>query len=231
MKALAWLSTFSAIVLVTTGPALTQVTGQLTTFTIAEPIRFTTLVTGPNTGFNGHNNAFRVSADGAFRLEAFLTQGDGHFHSADGEGTSDNIAGGDEEENHNWAATGGVNNLQGMRLSRVGGGRFNVLSMELRGGVAIGRLLSEGPTEGTWRFWSGDAIFTGNPTPPGPNPSADYDLARTFVADIQQRGTVHFGNAYYGVTELFFVDPAAAGVTAARFARNAWDNIVIERLP
>lgn len=237
MKTLAWLSTLGAIVLVATSPALTQVTGPLTTFTMAEPIQFTSVVTGPNSGFNAHNNAFRISADGQFRIESFLKNSDGHLHSADGEGTSDNIAGGDEEENHNWAATGGVDNLQGMRLTRVGGGRFNIVSMELRGGVAIGRLLpGDGSTDGTWRLWTGDVPFTGNPNPPAGespynSPSANYQLARTFVADIQQKSTIHFGNAYYGVTELFLVDPAAAGAATPQFARNAWDNFVIERLP
>lgn len=233
MKTFTWLAILGAAVLVASSPVRTQVVGPLTILTMAEPIQFTAV----NGGFNGHTNAFRISADGQIRIEAILKNSDGHLHSADGQGTSDNIAGGDEEENHNWSATGGINNLQGMRLTRVDGGRFNLVSMELRGGVAIGRLLpGDGNTDGTWRLWTGEVPFTGNPSPPPAespfgSPSANYELARTFVADIQQKGLVHFGNAYYGVTELFLVDPTAAGVTSVRFARNAWDNFVVERLP
>lgn len=233
MKALAWISALGAVVLATSGVARSQVTGPITVFTMAEPIRFTTV----NGGFNNHTNAFRISADGAFRIEALLKNSDGHLHSNDGQGTSDNIALGDEEQNHNWAATGGVDNVQGFRVTRTDGQRFNVVSMDVRGGVAIGRLLpGDGATNGVWRLWTGDVPFTGNPSPdpaqsPYNSPSANYELARTFVADIQQKSTIHFGNAYYGVTELFFVDPAAAGVATPPFARNAWDNLVLERVP
>ncbi|MFN8058300.1 MAG: hypothetical protein U0Q12_03995 [Vicinamibacterales bacterium] len=188
-----------------------------TTITFTEHVQYTRFVSGDNTGFNLRNNAFLISADGAYRVETFWHGNDGHFHTVDPQLAVYNETWTDQEENHNDSGSFGVQSLQGVRITRVDGKPFSLVGMDLHGGVSVGSFVTTGPPNpddplsGTWRLYTGDLTSTGN-----------------FKVNLLQRRTIYFANRYAGVTEIFLADPAAGAGIGTVFEHNGWDNIVLE---
>jgi hypothetical protein len=148
--------------------AVTQVEASI--FTFDEPEGF-----GP--GFDGQFNPFKISADGQYRAEAFwLNAGGGHFHTS----TFDSID--YFEANHNNSG-GQADSLQGVRFSRVDNAPFNLVSMQLYGGAAVGFINNFTTGAGTWTLYS-SAV----------------------------ESTVLFGSAFNNVTAVYLADPGAAGM-------------------
>lgn len=197
-------------------------TGTRSIITFAEHLQYTLTAAGggPNTGFNSQDNAFFITTDGRYRVEAFWNQTDGHFHNVDPDFAVLSETWTDTEENHNWSDANGPSALQGMRITRVDGGPFTLVGMDLHGGVSVGTFRPtnpptgrpEDPEEGTWRLYTGDMTFTNN-----------------WKNDLRQTVAISFGSRFARVTEIYLADPSISGGTGTLFAHNAWDNIVLEQ--
>lgn len=154
-----------------------------------------TLSTGAGNGFNNQNNPYFITADGQYRAEAFWLNTDGHFHI-------NTFSGNQVEANHNYAASWGMSQLQGIRITRVDNGMFNLVSMDLLGRAAVGSLSNF--TTGLGGSWTLYTELTGS---------------------TSNLTTVSFGTAFSNVTEIFIADPRAAGFTTS--STNYWDNITM----
>lgn len=140
-----------------------------TTITFSESVQST----GSGGGFNGQTNRFLISADGEYRAEFFWLNTSGHDHINSGTPEA--------ESNHNYARTFGLNQLQGVRITRTDGALFDLASMDLLDGeVAVGQLNDFNTGAGTFTLF--DAV-----------------------------GTLSFGSQFEDVNEVYFVDPWAAG--------------------
>ena len=156
----------------------------ITTSVSASVVTFSeTISSAP--GFNGQNNEFLTTSDGAFRVESFWLGQTGHMH----ETTNIN---GTFERNHNQAAgTGTLSQLQGVRITRNDGNAFSLQSLELFGEVAIGTFSDfTGGTGGSWNLFS--------------DTSGSLGLG----------ALVNLGSAYGNLTEIFLADSFALGGTS-----------------
>lgn len=134
-------------------------------------------------GFNGVSNDFFISSDGLYRIEFFGqrlgNQDGGHDHIQSGLACGD----GTGERNHDNFNNGDLNsaNVQGLRITRVDGGTFDLVSMDLDGEVAVGQLDDADATDlGAWTLKSAS--------------NSTVDLS-----------------AFTGLTEIYLADPSIAG--------------------
>lgn len=122
-------------------------------------------------GFNGELNQTLLSSDGQYRVEAFFLNSGSHFHVIDCGGG--NLC----EQNHNQsgAAGGLLTQLQGIRITRVDGLAFDLVSMSIfTGQASVGQLTNSSTGAGTWALYNAGAIgFAG----------AFNGVTQVFIAD------------------------------------------------
>jgi hypothetical protein len=144
--------------------------------------------------FNGLSGVQSFSTDGVYKLEFFWLNNSGHDHVYNAGGTAGNVEG-----NHNYSGNASnANIMQGLRITRVDGGVFDVKSMRLRGQAAAGELTNFTTGAGTF------SLYNGSGTASSP-------------------GLVSFGTSFSGVTSFVLADPGRAGGTTG----GDWDDIVL----
>jgi hypothetical protein len=155
-------------------------------------------LTHPERGFNGQVNRVMTTADGEYRIEYFWLHHTSHTHKFAG-----------QERNHNHAHMVRCDcELQGLRITRVDGQPFDVVSMDLYRQAAVGHL---------------DERVCGG----------DFELWEDTSGTVERPATVSFRDRHHGVTAIDFVDPLAAGGRmgttdgADPTAANVWDNITL----
>jgi hypothetical protein len=131
--------------------------------------------------FNGLSGSVLLSSDGEYLVESFYTNFSGHFH------ITDCGFDGDCEENHNQQGDPIADGeLQGIRISRVDGGLFDLVSMNIfEGEASIGDLTNFTTGAGIWTLFAS----------PGVAP-------------------IIFGLSFTGLDDIFIADPFAAGGTS-----------------
>lgn len=113
-----------------------------------------------------------------------------------------NIGGNLVEANHNNSAGGG--GWQGLRITRTDAAAFTLASMGLFGQASIGQVT------GFNTAFPALALYSGSGTQGAP-------------------GVVNFGSSFANVTQIFIMDPFAAGGNSFN---NGWDNIqLIQEVP
>jgi hypothetical protein len=187
-----------------------------TTITFSES-HFTTA-----SGFNGQSNETLLSSDGQYRVESFWLGFIGHFHYQSGSGFDCPVLN-PCEQNHNQS--GALNNLaelQGMRISRVDGQSFNLVSMDiLLGAASVGQLTNFSTGAGTWNLYTTGAINFG---------STFTNVNQIFLADPFAAGSRSFQNQWDNITlsssvpepsSLLLIGTGCIGLLLAKIRRKA----------
>ena len=145
--------------------------------------------------FNGQFGDRMLSTDGAYQIDFFWLTTSGHAHISLVGGSS-----GLAEANHN--NSNGQPDFQGLRITRVDAGAFNLDAMTLNGEASIGNLTDFTTGAGTFALYTENTGTPGNPT------------------------SISFGGAFLNVNSIVLGDPGRAG--GASF-ENYWDNIQLSQ--